>query len=249
MHSSASSPHCFGEYTASAPVGYLSAVSAQHEAAGHVRRPSRMTSPAHGNDEHGQVSGVDETLVAGMARGDEAAATQLYDRYSAVVYGLALRVAGEAADAEEIVIETFAQAWREAARFDASKGSVIAWLTVMTRSRALDVVRARQRRQRATEKAGHDVDIPAAMSQAAPPADALLVQAERASAVTTALQALPSAQRYAIELAFFEGLTHPEVAERLNEPLGTVKTRIRLGLHKLRDALSGLAPAAEDARS
>lgn len=188
------------------------------------------------------AAAVDQALVAAMARGDDSAATQLYDRYSALVYGLALRVTGNPADAEEVVIETFAQAWREAGRFDGSKGSVAAWLTMMSRSRALDTVRARQRRANATESAGRETDVPVAMSQAVPAADVQLVDSERATAVTVALQALPVPQRRAIELAFFDGLTHPEVAERLREPLGTVKTRIRLGLHKLREALTRLDP-------
>ncbi len=184
----------------------------------------------------------DLELVAAMARGDERAAATLYDRHSAVMYGLALRMVGEGADAEEVVLEAFAQAWRDAERYDTSRGSVVGWLTTIARTRALDLIRARGRRAKMTESAATQLDAPAAMGEGFRSADALVDDADRASAVATALNGLPDAQRRAIELAFFEGLTHPEVAERLREPLGTVKTRIRLGMQKLRDMLSGLAP-------
>jgi RNA polymerase sigma-70 factor (ECF subfamily) len=182
----------------------------------------------------------DVALIAAMARGDERAAARVYDRHSAVVYGLALRIVHEVADAEEVVIEVFAQAWREAARFDSSRGSALGWLTTITRTRALDVVRSRQRRDRATNAASTMLDAPAAMSEGFRSPDTFVEDADRATAVAEALRELPEAQRSAIELAFYEGLTHPEVAERLKEPLGTVKTRIRLGMLKLRDILATL---------
>jgi RNA polymerase sigma-70 factor (ECF subfamily) len=184
----------------------------------------------------------DLELVAAMARGDERAASRLYDRHSAVMYGLALRMVGESADAEEVVLEAFAQAWRDAVRYDTSRGSVVGWLTTIARTRALDLIRARGRRSKMTDTAANQLDAPAAMGEGFRSADALVDDAERATAVASALNGLPDAQRRAIELAFFEGLTHPEVAERLREPLGTVKTRIRLGMQKLRDLLAGLAP-------
>jgi RNA polymerase sigma-70 factor (ECF subfamily) len=188
------------------------------------------------------ASDEDLELVAAMARGDEQAASRLYDRHSAVMYGLALRMVGESADADEVVLEAFAQAWRDAARYDRSRGSVVGWLTTMARTRALDLIRARSRRAKMTDAAATQLDAPAAMGEGFRSADTMLDDADRATAVATALNGLPDAQRRAIELAFFEGLTHPEVAERLREPLGTVKTRIRLGMQKLRDMLSGLAP-------
>jgi RNA polymerase sigma-70 factor (ECF subfamily) len=158
------------------------------------------------------------------------------------MYGLALRMVGESADAEEVVLEAFAQAWRDAVRYDTSRGSVVGWLTTIARTRALDLIRARGRRSKMTDTAANQLDAPAAMGEGFRSADALVDDAERATAVASALNGLPDAQRRAIELAFFEGLTHPEVAERLREPLGTVKTRIRLGMQKLRDLLAGLAP-------
>lgn len=184
----------------------------------------------------------DLSLVAAMARGEERAASVLYDRHGAVMYGLALRMVTESADAEDVVLDAFAQAWRDASRYDTSRGSVLGWLTTIVRTRALDAIRARGRRAKMVDTAAATLDEPAAMSQGAPSPDRAVEERERAVAVSSALQALPDAQRRAIELAFFEGLTHQEVAERLREPLGTVKTRIRLGMLKLRDMLGGLAP-------
>lgn len=208
-----------------------------------------MTVPQGPDDRSGSEPWSDAMLVRDMAAGDERAATLLYDRTSAVLYGLALRITGQAADAEEVVLDTFAQAWRDAGRFDPAKASVIAWLSMMTRSRALDLVRARQRRDKATDSAGQEPEAPVAMSQPMPTADVALEVVERAHAVSEALGSLPAPQRQAIELAFFEGLTHPEVADRLREPLGTVKTRIRLGMQKLRDALARWAPDAAEGAS
>jgi RNA polymerase sigma-70 factor (ECF subfamily) len=185
---------------------------------------------------------LDLDLVAAMARGEERAASELYDRHAAVVYGLALRMVGEAADAEEVVLDAFSQAWRDAARYDTSRGSVTGWLTTIVRTRALDLIRARGRRARMTDDIASDTEAPAGMSEGFPEPDQRVVDGERASAVAAALRTLPDAQRHAIELAFFEGLTHHETAERLREPLGTVKTRIRLGMLKLRDMLGTIAP-------
>ncbi len=158
------------------------------------------------------------------------------------MYGLALRVVGEPADAEEVVLDAFAQAWREAGRYDTSRGAVAGWLTTITRTRALYLIRARGRRAKATDAATATLDEPAAMGSGFAMPDVEVQETERAVAVKSALDQLPLPQRQAIELAFFEGLTHHEVADRLREPLGTVKTRIRLGMQKLRDTLAGLGP-------
>lgn len=184
----------------------------------------------------------DRALVVRMARGDDTAAGALYDRHGAVMYGLALRMVGEPADAEDVVLDALAQAWRDAVRFDASRGSVVGWLTTIVRSRALDAIRARGRRAKMIDHAFVRMDEPVAMGQGTPAPDRGVDDGERATAVIAALEALPHPQRRAIELAFYEGLTHHEVAERLREPLGTVKTRIRLGMLKLRDMLGGFAP-------
>lgn len=180
----------------------------------------------------------DAELVTRVAQGDEGALGQLYDRFGAVLYAVALRVVGQRADAEEIVMEAFAQAWREAGRFDTGRGSVAAWLTVMARSRALDRVRSQSRRERITDTAAREEPASApAMSAGFPPPEASLLDAERGRAVGAALAALSPPQRQAIELAYYEGLSQSEIAARLGEPLGTIKTRVRLGMQKLREAL------------
>ncbi|HVL18988.1 MAG TPA: sigma-70 family RNA polymerase sigma factor [Gemmatimonadales bacterium] len=181
---------------------------------------------------------ADRDLVAGAAGGDERAMAGLYDRYGQVLYAVAYRIVGERADAEEVVLEAFAQAWRDAPRFDAARGSVAGWLTMIARSRALDLVRARSRRDRITAAAASArPDAPLAMGEVRPDPSTGMDHSERRREVRQALEALSAPQRQAIELAYYEGLSQSEIAERLQEPLGTIKTRIRLGMQKLRDAL------------
>jgi RNA polymerase sigma-70 factor (ECF subfamily) len=181
---------------------------------------------------------ADRDLVAGAAGGDERAMAGLYDRYGQVLYAVAYRIVGERADAEEVVLEAFAQAWRDAPRFEAARGSVAGWLTMIARSRALDLVRARSRRDRITAAAASArPDAPLAMGEVRPDPSAGMDHSERRREVRLALEALSAPQRQAIELAYYEGLSQSEIAERLQEPLGTIKTRIRLGMQKLRDAL------------
>jgi len=181
---------------------------------------------------------VDGDLMARAARGDERAIGQLYDRYGAVLYAVAYRIVGERADAEEVVVEALAQAWRDAPRFESARGSVAGWLTMIARSRALDLVRARSRRERITATAAADrPDAPPAMSDFRPDPAGALDHDERSRQVQHALETLSPPQRQAIELAYFEGLSQSEIAERLQEPLGTVKTRVRLGMQKLRECL------------
>jgi RNA polymerase sigma-70 factor (ECF subfamily) len=181
---------------------------------------------------------ADRELLARAAGGDQQAIAGLYDRYGGVLYAVAYRVAGQRADAEDAVVEAFAQAWRDAARFDASRGSVAGWLTMIARSRALDIVRARTRRDRitATASSQEPSGSPAMGSWRADPADSY-DNVERTRRVQAALATLSPPQRQAIELAFFEGLSQSEIAERLAEPLGTIKTRVRLGMQKLRESL------------
>jgi len=183
-----------------------------------------------------QEQGDSATWLARAAAGDGAALAALYDRHVRIVYSVALRIVGDEADAEDVVQEVFAQIWRQASRYDDRRGTVEAWLLTVARTRAIDRLRARRARpdqvttgaaDRSTEPAAPTVD----------PGDALTA-AHDAKRIRDALHALPLLQRLAIELAYFEGLTQTQIAERLEEPLGTVKTRIRLGLLKLRDALS-----------
>jgi RNA polymerase sigma-70 factor (ECF subfamily) len=177
-------------------------------------------------------------LLDRVARGDDAALESLYDRYAGVLTALAQRIAGEASDAEEIVLDTFTKAWREATRFSAERGSVAAWLTTICRSRALDLVRARGRSAKLlTRAATSEPEQPPAMGTGAASGDRSLERVERRTHVLAALRSLPDAQRQAIELAYYDGLSHSEIAERLGEPLGTVKTRVRAAMQKLRDSL------------
>lgn len=158
-----------------------------------------------------------------MARGDATALAELYDRHAGLVLGLALRIVRDRADAEDVVQEVFVQAWRTAGRYERRRGSPEAWLSVMARTRALDRLRRRAARR-------EEPDDAAPADTATPPLDEQL-------AIRDALQALSADQRQALELAFYEGLTHSEIAARLDQPLGTVKTRIRTAMMRLRDRL------------
>ncbi len=167
----------------------------------------------------------------------------LYDRYAPVVLGLALRITREQADAEEVVVDTFAQVWRDAARFQPERGSVAGWVATIARSRALDLLRSRGRRRQLGDAAEAEGRVaPPAMGSAAPSPIGALLSDERTRQVRIALDALPASQRGALELAYFDGLSQSEIAQRLAEPLGTVKTRMRLGLRRLRELLAPLGP-------
>jgi RNA polymerase sigma-70 factor (ECF subfamily) len=180
----------------------------------------------------------DSDLIARAAAGDERAVADLYDRYGQVLYAVAYRIVGQRADAEEVVLDSFAQAWREATRFEVARGSVAGWLTTIARSRALDLVRARGRRDRITATAAAErPDASPAMGRWRTDPSSAVEHAERRAQVQLALERLSPPQRRAIELAFFEGLSQSEIAELLQEPLGTIKTRVRLGMQKLRESL------------
>lgn len=171
-----------------------------------------------------------------LAAGDGDAAARLYDRHARAVYSLVLRIVNDEGDAEDVVQEVFAQAWRQAARYDASRGAVGAWLLLMARSRAIDKlrsVRARPGSRSADDPAAID-DMPAPLRDA----PTAIIDAENARLVQRALAELPLLQRLVIELAYYEGLTQREIADRLEQPLGTIKSRLRLGLLRLRDALA-----------
>jgi len=167
----------------------------------------------------------------------------LYDRYAPGVLGLALRITREQADAEDVVVDTFAQVWRDAARFEMGRGSIGAWVATIARSRALDLVRSRGRRRNLDDAAeAESTTAPPAMGTATPSPMATLLADERSRRVMAALETLPPPQRAALELAYFEGLSQSEISERLREPLGTVKTRVRLGLRRLKELLAPLGP-------
>ena len=177
-------------------------------------------------------------LVRRIAAGDAAALSELYDLSSRYVYGICLKVLRNPADAEEVTLDVYTQAWRQAARFDANRGEPLAWLLMLARSRAIDRLRARGGARR------HEEDFEKVRDLASPLVDpeSGSALAERASTVRAALAGLPAEQREVIELAYFQGLTHTEIAERLAQPLGTAKSRIRLALQRLRQTLG---PGAE----
>jgi RNA polymerase sigma-70 factor (ECF subfamily) len=175
----------------------------------------------------------DFALMALIARRDETALSTLYDRYSRLVFSLALRVVGERTLAEEITADTFVNVWRAATSFAEERGRVVAWLMSITRHRAIDELRRLKVRPE-----GSAVDLNEAISAVESDGVDDLVGARRQrELVRTALTALPPPQREALELAYFGGLTQQEIADKTGQPLGTIKTRMRLGLQKLRDEL------------
>jgi len=166
-----------------------------------------------------------------MAGGDRSAFAPFYDRFAPLVYPLILRIVRAPADASDVLQEVFWEAWQVAADYDAGRGSPEAWIIMRARSRAIDRVRSVRRR---TET------FVAPLDEAITPADPAPDAAERAEergTVQSALARLPATQREVIELAYYGGLTQSEIAERLKQPLGTIKTRIRLGLERLRDVV------------
>jgi RNA polymerase sigma-70 factor (ECF subfamily) len=185
----------------------------------------------------------DAALVARMRAGDERALGELYDRWEDAVRVCALSIVDEAAEAEDVVEDVFWQAWRQSGRFDAERGSVSAWLLTIARSRALDRARARRRSRETSglEELEHS-GVEAMVAQGDPLMDA--ERGERSRLVRRALHDLPAEQRESLELAYFEGLSQTEIAERTGNPLGTVKTRMRLAMQKLRESLSAIGEPA-----
>jgi RNA polymerase sigma-70 factor (ECF subfamily) len=179
----------------------------------------------------------DTTLLAQMGRGDERALASFYDRWEGAVRVMVLRIVHEPAEADDVVEEVFWQAWRQAARFETARGSGGAWLLTIARSRALDRLRSLKRsREDGVLDAVTDAEMAAGIDDAVDPLEATVL-AERAMVVREAVATLPLEQRQALEMAYFEGLSQSEIAERTGEPLGTVKTRTRLALMKLRERL------------
>ena len=190
------------------------------------------------------LEAADEALAVRVCRRDPAALAHLYDRYARAVYALAAHTLGPG-DAEEVVQDVFLTLWSKAEQFDPARSAFGAWFMAIARHRVLDELRRRgyQRRLRAAEA------VDRALAQAVDPALSVedeVWQRESGAAVLRALQRLPEEQRRVLVLGYFGGLSHAAMASHLGWPLGTVKKRIRLGLQKLRAALGGLAPVAED---
>jgi RNA polymerase sigma-70 factor (ECF subfamily) len=177
----------------------------------------------------------DRSLVGRVSAGDERALAELYDRHGGSLYAVAFRVLGTTRDAEEAVTEAFAQAWRESSRFDAGWGSVAAWLVTIIRARSLDAARGTGRRPQPAV-----ADPRAGSGAGAGTPEGMAVFGERHRLVREAVDQLTPAQREAIEMALYGGLTQSEIADQLQVPPGTVKSRLRLGMQKLRETLGPL---------
>src|SRR3954454_17394405 len=173
----------------------------------------------------------DEAVVALTARSDESALAELYDRYGRAAYGLAHRILRDAALAEDAVQEAFLDVWRQATRFVPERARASTWLLTFVHRRAVDVVRREERRRGEPLEAA-----PQATGETAEQEAWLRLERER---VQAALRQLPDAQREAIELAYYGGFTQSELAERLGEPLGTIKSRMFTGLARMRELLEG----------
>jgi len=165
-------------------------------------------------------------MVTGLKSGDQSAMAALYDRYSSIVYSVALRVLGDTGAAEDVLQEVFLQLWRNPGAFDAARGSLGAWLAVITRNRAIDSLRKRR----------PETDIEDVVLSVAPDLAGDAESSRAAEKVRGVLVAMPAPQRSALEMAYFEGMSHSEIADKTGEPLGTIKTRIRSGLIALRKA-------------
>jgi RNA polymerase sigma-70 factor (ECF subfamily) len=178
-----------------------------------------------------QAQTSDTDLLHAVARGDEGALASLYDRYRLILFGLILRILHSRPEAEDVLQDVFIQVWKRAADFDESRGRPFTWLVTLARSRSIDRLRALDSRQRTANEAV--LDAPDSVSDASEDA----VKSEQREVVRNALNELPAEQRQALVLAYFEGLTQSEIALRLGAPLGTIKTRMRSGMTKLRELL------------
>ena len=179
-------------------------------------------------------------ILPAVARGDVAAFGELYDRYSPTLYAVLLRILGSAEDAQEALQETFLKAWTNASTFDEGRGSEIAWLISIARSRGIDRLRSRRVRGDRENDAGREISIRTGFVEKKTGADDAESSQERV-AVRNTLDELPEAQRTALEMAYFEGLSQSEIAQRTGEPLGTIKTRMQLGMKKMRERLTAFA--------
>lgn len=183
---------------------------------------------------------TDLQALARMARGDESALADLYDRHATAVYSLARRIVRHPEDAEDVTQQVFAQAWRTSARYDASRGAVAAWLLVMARTRAIDCLR----RGDATRGVVTGDDWLADVADPEPDVEYLAATREQVDRVKSAMERLPEEQRVAVELAYYQGLTQTEIAAQTSTPLGTVKTRVRNALIALRAAVAPMNATA-----
>ena len=182
------------------------------------------------------ASMIDPTLLARVVKGDQQAFSQLYDHSSTLLFTLAVRILGNHKEAAELLQDVYLEVWRKVSRYDVGRGTPIAWLVTLTKSRAIDRLRARASRGNQAATSLEDGTAPPVADPGPRPLETQADQ-DLCIAVKAAVAGLPLAQQQAIELAYYEGLSYAEIAARLNQPLGTVKTRIKLGMSKLRDGL------------
>ncbi|HQR36245.1 MAG TPA: sigma-70 family RNA polymerase sigma factor [Blastocatellia bacterium] len=179
-------------------------------------------------------------LVQQIAKNDQLALATLYDATNRLAYGLILRVLGDASLAEEVLLDVYTQIWRQAANYDTGRGSPLAWLMTIARTRAIDRLRSGWQDKHRKEP----LDLLNDRETGAASPEEMTVASERQKFVRAALSELTPEQREVIELAYYGGLSHSEIALKLNQPLGTVKTRTRLGMMKLREALAPMLSSA-----
>jgi RNA polymerase sigma-70 factor (ECF subfamily) len=179
----------------------------------------------------------DIALLQKIAAGDRSAFAEFYDQHSTLMFSVASRILNDAGDAEDVLQEAFVQIWEKAKNFDPKLGKASSWAAILVRNKAIDRIRASQRRSRLAEEAGAELAIAA---EGQDTANEAIHGHDKTKLIQSAIVELPDEQRRAIELAYFSGLTQNEISEKLHEPLGTIKARIRRGLLKLRDQLEGL---------
>ena len=178
------------------------------------------------------VEQEDRDLIQRIALKDSAALDAFYTRYNRIAFGLVLRIVGNREDAEDVLTDVFWQVWQQSTSYDASRGKPVAWLLTIARTRAIDRLRSSGRQRTQTD----EIDEAKVAAPAGTSPDPF-VQADTRQAVQQALQSLPEQQRKPLELAYFQGMSHTEIAEALGEPLGTVKDRIRTGMMHLKKRL------------
>lgn len=179
----------------------------------------------------------DANLLRCISEGDRSAFARFYDQYSSLLFSIAIKILNDSNEAEDVLQEVFVQIWRRAGDYDARLGKPSSWVVTMTRNKAIDRIRASQRRARLIEQATSELAADPAPKMTA---NETVCGHENTLLIGAALADLPLDQRQAIELAFFRGLTQNEISEALKEPLGTIKARIRRGMLKLREKLGGL---------
>lgn len=214
--------------------GLVCAMEASH-AAGRVQ--VRMTYPRSTPPPEEDRERVDAQLLMRVAGGDRDAFTEIYGRFSGPLYGTALRILQDAAEAQDVVHDGFLAIWNKASTYETSRGTAFSWALTMVRNRAIDRLRMRRRRQELLAEAP-TADTEHLSTDAGPSGGDVAANQDEAQAVRAAVASLPMEQQRALELAFFSGLTQEQIATKLREPLGTVKARIRRGLIKLRSTLS-----------